>query len=93
MMCKDCIHFSVCKFADEEVCKGTKVKDLEHDCKDYRESISRYKDEVERLFHLTFSDWWFGTRGEYNVLSEQDKNKYKLFFVDDKGEADLYGIR
>ena len=39
MMCKNCIHFSVCKFADEEVCKGTKVKDLEHDCKDYLENV------------------------------------------------------
>ena len=39
MMCKDCIHSSVCKFADEEVCKGTKVKDLEHDCKDYLENV------------------------------------------------------
>ena len=33
--CQTCLHNNVCKFTDEELCKGTKVKDLITDCKDY----------------------------------------------------------
>lgn len=33
--CQTCLHNNVCKFTDEELCKGTKVKDLITECKDY----------------------------------------------------------
>lgn len=33
--CQTCLHNNVCKFTDEELCKGTKVKYLITDCKDY----------------------------------------------------------
>lgn len=36
MQCKDCIHYNICKFSNQEICKGTKVSDLEIDnCVDF----------------------------------------------------------
>ena len=35
--CKDCIHENICKFADEKVSIGTKVKETLHNCKDFKD--------------------------------------------------------
>lgn len=32
---------------------------------------------------LTFPDWWFGTRREYNNLSANDKMRYYIFFIEE----------
>ena len=38
--CQTCLHNKVCKYTDEELCIGTKVKDLITECKDYTESVT-----------------------------------------------------
>ena len=38
--CNDCMHYNVCKFKEEELCKGTKVKDLLHDCANFEQKQS-----------------------------------------------------
>lgn len=37
MTCKNCIHINVCKFANEDVSIGTKVKEIIHNCKDFQD--------------------------------------------------------
>lgn len=39
--CKDCIKADVCKYKNEDVSKGTKVKDLITDCQSFKDK-SRY---------------------------------------------------
>ncbi len=47
MQCKDCIHSHICKFPNQEVCKGTKVSDLEIDnCVDF---VSKLQFDVEKI--------------------------------------------
>lgn len=33
--CINCIHKNVCKFAEENIAVGTKVKEIMHECKDF----------------------------------------------------------
>ena len=37
MTCQNCLHLSVCKFANEDISLGTKVKDVVHDCVNFIE--------------------------------------------------------
>lgn len=34
--CKNCIHQKVCKFADQNISVGTKVRETIHGCSDYK---------------------------------------------------------
>lgn len=37
-------------------------------------------DSVEKF---VFPDWWFGTRSEYNALSEGEKTSKQLYFIEE----------
>lgn len=37
----------------------------------------------EREFELSFPNWWFGTRKEYNNMSDEEKNGYYLHFIEE----------
>ena len=39
MTCKDCLSLNVCKFANEYISIGSKVKDLDHNCKDFKDKF------------------------------------------------------
>lgn len=32
---------------------------------------------------LTFPDWWFGTRAEYNAMTQDEKNMFELHFIEE----------
>lgn len=47
MQCKDCIHYNICKFPNQEICKGTKVSDLKIDnCVDF---VSKLQFDAEKI--------------------------------------------
>lgn len=33
---------------------------------------------------LSFPNWWFGTRNEYNNMSDEEKNRYYLHFIEEE---------
>lgn len=68
--CQTCLHNNVCKFTDEELCKGTKVKDLITECKDYIAN------------GVTVNEWRPASEppkenGRYLVLHGNDKTNYQ----------------
>lgn len=42
--CINCIHKNVCKFAEENVAAGTKVREIMHECKDFK-AIPEYENK------------------------------------------------
>ena len=40
-----------------------------------------YEDGKTQVFELP--DWWFGTRSEYNSLSESEKTEKSLYFIEE----------
>ena len=40
-----------------------------------------YDNGEEQIFELP--DWWFGTRNEYNSLSESEKAEKSLYFIEE----------
>ncbi len=52
-------------------------------------SISQNKNVITVTFDdgresvLTFPHWWFGTKDEYNSLSEEEKAGYYLHFIEE----------
>ncbi len=40
-----------------------------------------YDDETTQLVILT--NWWFGTRNEYNALLPEEKTAYELYFIEE----------
>ena len=40
-----------------------------------------YDNGEEQIFELP--DWWFGTRNEYNSLSESEKTEKSLYFIEE----------
>jgi hypothetical protein len=52
--CKDCLHFEVCVHRYEELCKGTKVEDLLHNCTKFKDR-NKYID-VDRCEDCTHRD-------------------------------------
>ena len=42
--CINCIHKNVCKFAEENVAAGTKVREIAHECKDFK-AIPEYENK------------------------------------------------
>ena len=75
MNCQKCIHSNVCKFTDKEVCKGTKVNDLEHDCKDYVESIV----EVVRCKDCKYWDISSSCYGDFHICKIQVVGLHQSF--------------
>ena len=43
--CIDCLHFEVCKYKLEEICKFTKIEDLIHNCTKFRDR-TKYSEVV-----------------------------------------------
>lgn len=58
--------------------KGTGIKNISQDKN--RIIITFDDDSVQEL---AFPDWWFGTREEYNSLTDEEKNRYYLHFIRD----------
>lgn len=36
--CKNCIHENVCKYADQNISVGTKIRETIHGCSDYKDN-------------------------------------------------------
>lgn len=54
--CNNCLHYNVCKFKDEELCKGIKVKDLLHDCANF----ALVEDSIARCCNTCTRNSWKG---------------------------------
>ncbi len=37
----------------------------------------------ESIEKFVFPDWWFGTREEYNSLSDREKTEKQLYFIEE----------
>lgn len=53
------------------------------------QSVSQNKDVITvtlddgRQFSVTFPDWWFGTRNEYNLLTQEERDSFYLHFIEE----------
>ena len=39
--------------------------------------------EDDTMENFVFPDWWFGTRTEYNRLSDKEKREKQLYFIEE----------
>lgn len=41
-ICKNCIKYDNCEYKNMEICKGNKIKDIEHNCKHFIQRSNVY---------------------------------------------------
>lgn len=52
-------------------------------------SVTQYENTIvftfddDSLENFVFPDWWFGTRTEYNNLSDAEKTSKQLYFIEE----------
>lgn len=47
--CIDCLHYEVCKYKDQEVCRGTTVADTLHECKDFKSKEKFFSKQISNV--------------------------------------------
>lgn len=62
-----------------------KIEDI---LKDLDNQAGAIKQDVKIMLDMltnsqAYKPWWFGTREEYNSMTEAERNKYKLHFVEE----------
>lgn len=54
--CIECLHYEVCKFKDQTICRGTTVADTLHECKDFKSNEKRKLNQLEKQLDALLSD-------------------------------------
>lgn len=58
--------------------RGIGIKTVTQNGKDFK---IVFDDGREQIFSIP--GWWFGTREEYNSLSEEEKKSYTFYFIEE----------
>ena len=58
--------------------RGTGIKEI---TQTKNEIIIVFDDDTRQV--LSFPDWWFGTRNEYNRLSQEERCSKDLYFIEE----------
>ena len=77
--CRNCIHSnSICKFENEEICKGTKVKDVEHECKDFKDNTRFIETPCKIIEIKTVIDKYYNIEPDcFKVVSKHTEITFK----------------
>lgn len=65
--CRDCIHEKICKYADKKISTGTSVREIIHECKDYKPIVDVAEVNQRKLIYF----------GNYLKYKDGDEEKAK----------------
>lgn len=83
MSCNDCINVEI---KTPDICvqtypagpRGIGIKSIEQEDNKIIMTFDNGQVNV-----IEIPDWWFGTRNEYNALSEAEKTSKSLYFIEE----------